>query len=184
MSLVLGYANKDKAIIMSDGRAGGTVSPSETYDKTRKINDNIIIGFVGYKETSGHFLNCVRMDMGKRIRECYMEEFLEEVEYGMNMDVTKEKLKSTFMIIGRTERKEMVSVIVGDSTDYKIEKNIVSSPRILLIGGVIDGNLINDIYMKNISNKNMSIDGCMRKTIEEVSEIDDSINKNIFAKMI
>lgn len=184
MSLVLGYANKNNAIIMSDGRADGTVSPSEIYDKTRKINNNIILGFVGYKETGEHFLNCVHMDMGKRIEECYMGEFLEEVEYGMSLDATKEKLKSTFMIIGRTERKEMVSVIVGNSTDYKIEKNIVSSPRILLIGGVIDGKIINDIYMKHISDVKKSVEDCMRKTIEEVSEIDDSINKNIFAKMI
>lgn len=50
MSLILGYANKDNAIIMSDGRAGGAVSLSETYNKTRKINDNIIIGFAGIKE--------------------------------------------------------------------------------------------------------------------------------------
>lgn len=184
MSLVLGYANKENAVIMSDGRAGGTISPSETYDKTRKINDNIILGLVGYKETSEHFLNCVHMDMGERIEICYMDEFLEEVEYGMSLDVTKEKLKSTFMIIGRTKRKEMVSVIVGDSTDYKIEKNIVSSPRILLIGGVIDGKIINDIYVKNIFDKSQKIEDCMRKTIEEVSEIDDSINKNVFIKMI
>ena len=50
MSLILGYANKQNAIIMSDGRAGGTVRPSEEYNKTLKFNDNIILGFVGYAE--------------------------------------------------------------------------------------------------------------------------------------
>lgn len=184
MSLVLGYANKNNAIIMSDGKAGGTVRPSETYDKTRKINKNIILGFVGYRETSEHFLNCIHMDMGEKIVNCYMDEFLEEIEYGMSLDATKEKLKSTFMIIGRTEGKQMISVIVGRSTDYKIEKSIVCSPRILLIGGAIDGNIINDIYMKNISDKSKDIEDCMRKTIEEVSKLDDCINDNTFANMI
>ena len=42
MSLILGYANKDNAIIMSDGRAGENGSLSEFYNKTRKINVNII----------------------------------------------------------------------------------------------------------------------------------------------
>ncbi len=39
---------KGNAIIMSDGRVGGAVSPSETCDKTRKINENIILGFVKF----------------------------------------------------------------------------------------------------------------------------------------
>lgn len=124
------------------------------------------------------------MDMGERIENCYMDEFIEEVEYGMSLNAIKEKLKSTFMIIGRTEKKEMVSVNVGNNMDYKIEKNIVCRPRILLIGRVIDGNIINDIYKKNISNKNKGIEDCMKKTIEEVSRIDDSVNDNVFAKMI
>ena len=47
MSLILGYANKDNAIIMSDGRAGENGSLSEFYNKTRKINSNIILGSAG-----------------------------------------------------------------------------------------------------------------------------------------
>lgn len=56
MSLILGYANKDNAIIMSDGRAGENGSLSEFYNKTRKINDNIIIGFAGFAEPIEFFL--------------------------------------------------------------------------------------------------------------------------------
>ena len=50
MSLILGYATKTNAVIMSDGKAGGTIRPSESCNKTRKINDNIILGFAGYLE--------------------------------------------------------------------------------------------------------------------------------------
>lgn len=184
MSLVLGYANKDIAIIMSDGRAGGTVSPSEIYDKTRKINDNIIMGFVGYRETGEHFLNCVYTDMQNRIESCFIDEFLEEVEYGISLDVTREKMRSTFMIIGRTEKREIISIIAGNSTNYKVEKKIVCDSWIRFVGGVIDRNIIYNIYMKNMSNKKMSIENCMRKTITEVSQIDNSINNNIFMQII
>ena len=184
MSLVLGYANKDNAIIMSDGRAMGKVFSSENYNKTRKINENIILGFVGYKEPCEHFLNCVYMDMGKRTESCYMDEFLEEIEYEMSLDKTKKELESAFMIIGRTEIGEMYSVIVGNSTDYKIEKNLVCTPRALLIGGVSDKNMINALYDKNITNMNMSIEECMRKTIAEASEVDGSINDNFFTRII
>ena len=43
MSLVLGYVSKECAVIMSDGRAGVNGCFSEHYNKTLKINDNIIL---------------------------------------------------------------------------------------------------------------------------------------------
>lgn len=75
MSLILGYANKDNAIIMSDGRAGENGSLSEFYNKTRKINDNIIIGFAGFAEPIEHFLNHVIKEMGTEINQYYMDDF-------------------------------------------------------------------------------------------------------------
>lgn len=181
MSLVLGYANKEKAIIMSDGRAGGTASPSETYDKTRRINNNIILGFVGYRETSEHFLNCVYSDMDERIENCYIDEFLEEVEYGMSLDVTKEKMESTFMIIGKSESGNIKYVIVGQDTNFEIKDIPLNS--VSFIGGTIP---IADI--REICKKNSEIISfpyiLLKKIIEDVSEIDKTINKNIFFKTI
>lgn len=55
MSLILGYANKDNAIIMSDGHAGKDGCYSEHYNKTRKINHNIILGFAGFVESTEYF---------------------------------------------------------------------------------------------------------------------------------
>ncbi len=83
MSLILGYANKDNAIIMSDGRARGGIS-SETYNKTRKIGENIILGFVGGKELAEYFLDCIDQSLGENAERCLMEDFLEVVEYGMS----------------------------------------------------------------------------------------------------
>lgn len=184
MSLILGYANKDNAIIMSDGRAGGTVCPSEEYDKTRKINNNIILGFSGYQESSEHFLSCIHMKLGERIKYCYIEEFLEVVEYGMSLDSTKEYLHSSFIIIGRTKNKHIMTTIVGNNTQYKMDKHIVTNVRHLAIGGTIDGEKIFEIYEKNLSNHGMSIQSCMIKTIHGVSLLDSSVNTNTFAVMI
>lgn len=184
MSLILGYANKTNAIIMSDGRAGGTVCPSEGYDKTRKINDNIILGFAGFKESSEHFLNCVHMELGERIKNCYIDEFLEVVKYGMDLDATKEHLHSSFIIIGKTNVGNIITSIVGDVTNYKIEKKIADSPRILAIGGTIDGETINKIYYRNIKRTNIPIVKCMTDTIKEVSTLDCSVNTNTFAVTI
>lgn len=184
MSLILGYANKTNAIIMSDGRAGGNVSPSETYDKTRKINANIILGFVGYKETSEHFLNCVHMELGEKIKDCYIDEFLEIVKYGMDLDATKEHLRSSFIIIGKTDTGNIITSIVGDVTNYKIEKKIADSPRILTIGGTIDGEIINKIYYRKIKRLNVPTVKCMTDTIKEVSTLDWSVNTNTFVVTI
>lgn len=181
MSLVLEYANKDNAIIMSDGRAGGTASPSETYDKTRKINNNIVLGFVGYKEASEHFLNCARMDMGERIENCYIEEFLEEIEYGMRLDVTKEKLKSTIMIIGKSENGDMRYVIAGKDTDFKIKDVPLNS--VSFIGGTVPIEDIREICKRNLKNIASPFE-LLKKIIEDVSDIDESINKNIFFRVI
>lgn len=181
MSIVLGYANSKNAIIMSDGRAGGTVNPSETYDKTRKINDNIILGFVGYRETSEHFLNCVYADMGERIENCYIDEFLEEVEYGMSLDVTREKLKSTLMIIGKKENGDIRFTIAGQDTNFKLKD--VSINSIYFIGGTIPIEDIREICVKNSKSTAFPY-RILKKTIEDVSDKDESINKNIFFKAI
>lgn len=181
MSLVLGYANKNNAIIMSDGRAGGNVNPSEIYDKTRKINENIIIGFAGYKETSEHFINCIYMDMGIGIKNFYIEEFLEEVEYGMGLEATKEKLKSSFLILGRAKTGEMKFVIAGQDTNYNIK--YIPINRIAFIGGTIPIGDIKEICKKNSGIKNSPFE-ILKSTIEDVSELDSSVNKNIFYKTI
>ncbi len=180
MSLVLGYCDGTTGIIASDGKAGGTVCPSEEYNKTRKINDNIILGFAGYKESCEYFLNCVYMALEEKVKYCYIDDFLDVVECGMGSEKTKENLRSSFIIIGKTQNKNMISTMVGDVTDYKIEKNNVISPRILAIGGTIEGQVINDIYIKNIRNTTISISQRMKNTIMQVSKLDESVNDNVF----
>ncbi len=55
MSLILGIVFTNRAIVISDGRvknASTGLVIDEKFDKTRKINDNVILGFSGDREFS------------------------------------------------------------------------------------------------------------------------------------
>lgn len=180
MSLILGYANTSNAIIMSDGRAGENGCVSEHYNKTRKINDNIVIGFSGFAEQIEIFLNHCIKEMGTDISNYYINDYLEMVEFLFNDIETQEKLRSSFIIIGRDQDSKMYTTIIGDNTSYKLKTNLVTSPRVLTIGGSIDGSIINNIYFTNIKNEILSIEERMATTILQVSRLDSSVNSNVF----
>lgn len=184
MSLILGYANKNNAIIMSDGRAGENGSYAEHYNKTLKINDNIIIGFAGYVETIEHFLKATFHEMGEERDQYYINDFWELMQFAMNLEETQKHFHSTFIIIGRDNNGNMHTSIMGQSTDYKLETSTVATPRVVSIGGTIDGKIIEEIYMRNIKKYNVPIDERMRTTIQEVSQLDISVNTNCFSVKI
>ena len=82
------------------------------------------------------------------------------------------------------ERKEMYTSIIGNSTGYELQLNLVTTPRVTSIGGKIDGEIIQNIYMKHINNFDTPIKKCMEDTIIEVSKLDPSINSNCFSVTI
>lgn len=180
MSLILGYANKDNAIIMSDGRAGENGCVSEHYNKTMKINDNIILGFAGFAEPIQIFLNHTLNQIGNYEDKYYIEDFWELVQFLMDDPETHKHLKSAFIIIGRDKTHQMHTSIIGDVTNYKLCTNIVTTPRITSIGGTIDGKIINEIYTRNIQQFHVPIVECMQSTICEVAQLDSSVNTNYF----
>lgn len=185
MSLILGYANRGHAIIVSDGRAGVNGSYSEHYNKTKKINENIILGFAGYLEPIEHFLKHVINQMGAEINDYFIDDFWDLLEFLMKFPDTQEHLQSSFIVIGKTKNNELYTSIIGDNTNYKFEKNLVlDTPRILSIGGTIDSSIINNIYMNNILQFDRDICDCMISTVHEVAELDSSVNKNCFAVVI
>lgn len=184
MSLVLGYCNGITGVVASDGRAGGIVCPSEEYDKTRKINDCIILGFVGYRESSEHFLSCVHMELGERIRSCYIDEFLEVIKYGMSLDATREHLHSSFVIIGKTEKGDMKFVTTGQNTDFDINFLDANIGRIYPIGGTVSVSSILDICEYHSKLFEGNVKNTLKNIITDVSKIDNSINTNLYFKEI
>lgn len=184
MSLVLGYADSKRAIIMSDGRAVGEQFRSETYDKTIKINKNIIIGFAGIKESIEIFINHIFCEIENERELLFADDLIEILGLHMQEPETRKNLLSTFLIVGKTEKGHMVTAIAGQSTNFCVEKNSVTSARILSIGGSVDGRRIEEIYRKNMKAGDMGIKERMENTILEVSKIDNSVNKTIFMKTI
>lgn len=184
MSLILGYANKNNAIIMSDGRAGENGCVSEYYNKTLKINDNIIIGFAGYAETIEYFLKATFHEMGEERDQYYINDFWELMQFAMNIKETQKDIHSTFIIIGRDNNGNMHTSIIGQSTEYKLESSIVTTPRVVSIGGTIDGKIIEEIYVRNIKKYHIPINDCMRTTIHDVAQLDTSVNTNCFSVTI
>ena len=184
MSLILGYATSINAIIMSDGRAGENGAYSEYYDKTLKINDNIIMGFAGIMENIDMFLSCAMSNMGDDRERYFIDDFLYMVDYMMQDEETRTFLQSDFLIIGRNNKQEMFTCTAGMATAYKIEKNKATHPRNLFIGGTIRGDIISDIFSKNMRSKSIDVKNRMENTVKEVSKFDNSINCNTFFKVI
>lgn len=184
MSLILGYADKEKAIIMSDGKAGGTTRNSEHCNKTRKINKNIIVGFAGYLEDIEAVLDFCNEEMLGEIDNYDVNYFFDLMSEIMKDPVNQEHIHSSFIIIGKTKDGDMRSAIIGDSTKYKLEERTITEPRVLSIGGTIDGKIINEIYLRNIRNARIDIIERMENAVKEVSALDYSVNGSIFYQKI
>lgn len=184
MSLVLGYADKRNAIIMSDGRAGENGVYSERYDKTLKINDNIIMGYVGIMENINMFLSCILFNMGENRKYYLIDDFLDMVDFVMQDEETKNNLESSFIIIGRDSKNNMIASMVGHLTDYKIEKGVAYAPKFLSIGGTIEDKIINKICINHMGEMKQSPISAMRKIIKDVSRKDPAVNGNVFYSSI
>ncbi len=178
MSLIVGYANKDNAIIMSDGRAGKNGCLSEHYNKTLKINDNIILGFAGFAETVKTFTDHMINQIGDGVSSYFINDFWELIIFLSEDEETQEHLKSSFVIIGRNNQGQMYTSIIGKSTEYKLNYSYVESPRIVSIGGTIDAETIKTIYGNNIMQYDLPVKTRMENTIKEVAALDNSVNTN------
>lgn len=180
MSLVLGYATKDYAIIMSDGRAGGTARPSEEYNKTLKFNENVILGYVGYAESCEYIIEYIYSQLNPDKSDITIDDLWDILDFVFEDEQAKVHVQATFMIIGKHSDGNMYTSIIGRVTDYKLEFNKVILPRYLSIGGTIDGNIINTIYTQNMNMLDIPVKKRLLKTIVEISAIDSSINSTTF----
>lgn len=177
MSLVIGYFDPDYAIIMSDGRAG---TVNEYYDKTLKLNDNIILGYVGYVEDADRVLPCI-----KSLSEVTsVDKLLDILEFEFSNKPSDIEFRTTFLIIGLDDNKDMSLYQIGELTNFKTQKSTLAS-GLLHMGGTVNYHVIDNIMRVNMSNENdKDIINIMKKTIEDVSHIDSSVNNNFFTKAI
>ena len=180
MSLIVGYASKEKSIIMSDGRAGGE-KRSEQCDKTIKISNHTIAGFVGYFEEAQFVLSKLKFEhIGNS------EDFVNHIEELLSTKPKDVPFETDFAIIGYDNDNKLCTYFIGYMTGYKKQKRIVeeNEPRVLCMGGTITEARIQNIFDRNVTNRSIPVEERLKNTIISVSREDKSVNQNCFSKTL
>lgn len=183
MSLVIGYTDGKNAIIMSDGRAGGTYAPSENYDKTIKINDNIIMGFVGNAAFTKPFLDEMIIQFGNELKDCTIEDIQDFFEFQFTEQLIAKNPASTFLIMAKTENTVKVAIF-GVDTGYKFKFIKGPIPLYVHIGGCFVDKIIANANETLLLTSNNPPAEQMHELIIKCSSFDNSINTNVFIKTI
>lgn len=195
MSLVLGIAFTDKALIISDGRvlnANTGIVVNEKFDKTRKINDNVILGFSGETKFPlwllGQFDNICNENIF-RLKADHVANILckiakEGVNYRKNL---KEPNTINFQMIvaGKNSRDIMALYNFGVPTNFEVneyiptEKNFVYS---VLYPDTEGFDYSFEQVIEDFPNKGLG--ECIDLLFIKAADLNDSINKNLFVKEV
>lgn len=195
MSLVLGMTFTNRAIIISDGRARNVINNSiinEKCDKTRKINDSVILGFSGELEVSLWLLEQFENIHKRNIPDLKSDDVAKILcniaEEGVNYRKKLNKSNATYfqmIVTGLNSKKIMSLYSFGVPTSFKIKESIPTVHNfiysILSPNGTDFGSVFED-GMKNHPGKDLEF--YYRLLFSKASEIDDSINTNLFVKSI
>lgn len=102
MSVVLAYANENKAIISGDTRVTNDLTKeilSETYEKVRKLSDSVIVGFSGAAIPCQHIAqSLISID---DLSNCYAEDIVEHIENMISIYSKEQRFQFTIGGIGR-----------------------------------------------------------------------------------
>lgn len=180
MSLIVGYASKEKSLIMSDGRASGE-RHTEHCDKTIKISNHTIAGFVGYLEEAQFILSRLKLELISN-----SEDFVDHIECLLSNKPIDVPFDTDFAIIGYDNDNKLCTYFIGYLTGYKKQKRIVevNEPRVLCMGGTISETRIQNIFDQNITNRSIPIEERLKNVIISVSREDESVNENYFIKSL
>ena len=115
---------------------------------------------------------------------CFAEDFLEVVEYGMERALKNRGFDATFLIMGRKTDRSIIMSVAGKGIRGGFASREIREPRMQHIGGCISHEAIGSVYSENMRNADMPIIERMRKTIRDVSVLDSSINSTMFLRTI
>ena len=180
MSIVIGYASEKNSFIMSDGKATG-LNVSEKYDKTFKIGNHTIGGYIGFAEEVNQILNVVMQETYKNT-----EEVVKDIERLFDTKPPYVVFDSDFTLIGM-DRQGIPSIyLIGKSTQYKYEtKKVLCQPgEFYAIGGTIPREEINKIVENHSRNKIITPLKKAQLMIDDIAKIDTSVNSNVFYQML
>ena len=195
MSLIIGIVFTNRAIVISDGRvknARTDLVVDEKFDKTRKINDNVILGFSGDREFSlwllEQFENVCKQDISQlkadHVANIFCKIAQEGVDYRKNL---KESLPTNFQMVvaGKNNKGIMALYNFGVPTNFEIKEYIPTAKTFVysvLSPGTKD---IDSIFEKVMTNyPGRELEDYINLLFSKASDMDDSINTNLFMKEV
>lgn len=195
MSLVLGIAFTDKTLIISDGRvkdASTNLVVDEKFDKTRKINDNVILGFSGETRFSqwllGQFDNICNEDISRLKAEHVANILCKIAQEGANYRENLKEPKTThfqMIVAGKNSRGIMALYNFGVPTHFQIKECIPVANNFVYSVLYPDTRGLEYSFEKMITDyPNKRLTDYINLLFTKAADMNDSINTNLFIKEI
>lgn len=195
MSLILGIAFVNRALIISDGRAINASTGlvvDEKFDKTRKINDNVVLGFSGETEFPlwllGQFENICKQDISKLKADHVANILCKIAQEGVNYRKgLKETISTNFqMIVAGENSKGIIGLYsFGVPTNFKIKEDIPGEKNFVYSVLFPDTKGFDYSFEQIIADyPNKGFEDYVNLLFVKAADMNDSINTNLFIKEI
>lgn len=194
MSFVIGFATPSAALIVSDGRCQGKNNTiiTEYYNKTKRINDKVIIGFAGETALCEAAINALYTPApvnavatnlsanwtvnGVSICLC---SFLKSLQLGHNR-------KCSFIVAGSNSNHQIELDTFGIISDLAIKSYIPTTTDVqyaTLSPDGVDGDKIVENHLTGNYGYS-SIEDALKGAIADVAKINHSVNTNYYSQVI
>ena len=198
LSFVMGYVSTKMAAIASDGRCcytDGTIK-TEFYDKTRKFNNNVIIGYSGSTESCEQVLSMLQFGLDQIQKEENREAYVDEVAICLHRSI---------QMCNFPEGKNVQFIVSGISTEGKMKlySFVNTNQKDLIPLTAADGvmqtavlcppgegkdeigkKIFNEHLINGLKSQNAFIKDIFEASISEMADLDQSVNKNCFFQII
>lgn len=185
MSLVLGYADISKCIIVSDGRFCNPDNEilSEAYDKTKRINGNVIIGFAGNAQLCEMIIDHAAPDNFPK--SASVKEVAGTLEASLRLlcDRFPGHL-AQFVVAGKSQFGKAQLRAFGTEYSMLVRNPTTNAPEFVELSQTgVDARAIFQRFYSSIYNTG-DIEAIMKKTIREVAISDQSVNTTFFTQTV
>lgn len=198
LSFVMGYVSTKMAAIASDGRCcytDGTIK-TEFYNKTRKINRNVILGYSGSTESCEKVLDALQPALEQvqmeSDREAYVNEVATCIHRAIPLFNFPKGKNVQFIVSGISDEGTMQLYSFGNTnqtnlvpltaTNDKIQTAVLCPPG--EGKGEIGKKIFNKHLINGLKSQNAFIEDIFKASISEMADLDQSVNENCFFQII
>lgn len=182
MSVILGFATPKFGIIASDGRFKDTNGNivDENFDKTVKLNKNVIAGFAGYSKP------CIQMIIELQklhpIADMALEQILEILS--CRLPQIADDKPASFLLIGKNMHGKIQLCGIGTHTNFLPIENIPDTNSYSYMTIDPPGVDANTVFINTLLEFQPDIQKGIDHTILRVSQLTDVVNDIRFQKDI